>query len=152
MHNVTNIGTNLFAYLPLVAVGLVLIFVYLLGKAGWELSKTEDIEDEGAKAKLRKSFIRRMIGLAVVIVFLVFSLFYAFGPGKRHNVNVMESGWMTERIEKLPDEKPLAIIQKEGEASKDKTGTLPDVASEEAFKKGEEEVNKEIDAILNRNN
>lgn len=151
MHNLTNIGTNFLAYLPLVAVGVILIFVYLIGKAGYEYSKTENIEDEGAKNKLRKSFIRRMVGLAVVVCFLVFSLFFAYGPGKRQRVSDNEkSGWL-ERTEKLPDEKPLAVIQEEGEKDKDRTGTLQDVASEDAFKKENEQVNEEIDAILNRN-
>jgi len=54
------------------------------------------------------------------------------------------------RAADLPDEKPLEVIQKEGEANKDKTGTLPSVASEEAFQKEGEDVDKSIEEILKR--
>ena len=146
-----NIGTNYSAYLPLVFVLGIIIGGYFIAKTGWKLHKAQDVEDEAAKKQLSKSYIRQMVVMFVAVVFLSFALFFAYGSGKRQNVNTKESGWMTERIEKLPDEEPIAVIREQGEKLKDKTGTLPDVASEEAFKEEGEKVNEEIDAILNRN-
>ncbi len=148
--NIENIGTNFSAYLPLVFVFGLAIIGYFIAKTGWKLHKAQEVEDEAAKNQLSKSYIRQLVVGAVAVIFLIFSLFFAYGTGKRPRTRDYEkSGWM-ERTEKLPDEKPLAIIQQEGEANKDRTGTLPDVANEEAFQKEGEDVDKEIDTILDR--
>ena len=150
--NIENIGTNFWAYLPLAFVLLLVIIAYFMAKTGWDLSKTPhlDVDDE-LKKKLQKSYIRKMVALAVVFVFFLFSLFFAYGPGKRvRTTDYEKSGWM-ERVEKLPDEKPIAIITEEGNKHQDKTGTLPKVASEEEYKKSKEEADKEIESILQRN-
>jgi hypothetical protein len=111
----------------------------------------DTVEDAAARAQLSKNYIRQMVVGTVVVIFLIFSLFFAFGSGKRvRTTDYQESGWM-ERVKELPDEKPIAIITQEGEANKDKTGTLPKVASEEEYRKSKEEADKEIESILQRN-
>lgn len=150
--NLTNIGTNWFAYLPLFMVLVLVVMVYLLAKTGYQLAKSEEDAEipDTAKALLRKSYIRKMIAVAVVLVFTAFSMFFAYGPGKRIQPHE-ESGWAVERVPSLPDEKPLAVIQSEGEANKDKTGYLPKVATEDEYKKSQEEADKAIEEMLKRN-
>lgn len=150
--NITNIGTNFLAYVPFAMILVLMGIGYFLVKTGWKFAKAEEDTDlpESVKAMLRKSFIRKMIAFAIVLVFAIFSMFFAYGPGKRvTTADYPESGWM-KRAADLPDEKPLEVIQKEGEANKDKTGTLPSVASEEAFQKEGEDVDKSIEEILKR--
>lgn len=148
-----NIGTNFLAYVPFVMVLVLIGIGYLLAKTGYKLAKSEEDVDipDTARAMLRKSFIRKMVTFAIVLVFAIFSMFFAYGPGKRVKTSDQpKSGWM-ERTETLPDEKPIAIIQSEGEANKDYTGTLPKVASEEEYNKSAEEADKAIAEMLKRN-
>lgn len=148
-----NIGTNFLAYVPFVMVLVLIGIGYLMGKTGWKLMKTEEDVDipDTARAMLRKSFIRKMVAFAIVLVFAIFSMFFAYGPGKRVKTSDQpKSGWM-ERTETLPDEEPIAIIQSEGEAHRDYTGTLPKVASEEEYNKSAEEADKAIAEMLKRN-
>lgn len=148
-----NIGTNLLAYVPFVMVLVLIGIGYLMGKTGWKLMKTEEDVDipDTARAMLRKSFIRKMVAFAIVLVFAIFSMFFAYGPGKRVKTSDQpKSGWM-ERTETLPDEKPIDIIQSEGKANRDYTGTLPKVASEEEYNKSAEEADKAIAEMLKRN-
>ena len=92
----------------------------------------------------------QMVAIAICLFFAIFAGFFAYGSGKRVTTSSYpESGWM-ERASELPDEKPLEVIQKEGEANKDRTGTLPSVASEEAFQKEGEDVDKELDEIVEK--
>ncbi len=150
--NLTNIGVNWFAYIPFVMVLILIGIGYLLVKTGWQLAKSEEDADipDTARLLLRKSFIRKMIAFAIVLVFAVFSMFFAYGPGKRIKPHE-ESGWTMERMKELPDEKPLAVIQSEGEANKDRTGYLPKVASEDEYKKSQEEADRAIAEMLKRN-
>lgn len=149
MQNLTNIGVNLVAYVPPAMVLLIILVGYKLAKTLHKLSKVYDVDSDMAK-QLTKSYIRQSIAIAICVAIAIFAGFFAYGPGKRvTTANYPESGWM-KRAAELPDEKPLEVIQKEGEANKDKTGTLPSVASEEAFQKEGEEVDKEIDTILKR--
>ena len=153
MGNLTNIGTNFLGYIPFVMILVLMVIGYFLVKQIFILSKTEEDTDlpESVKAMLRKSFIRKMIAFAIVLIFAIFSMFFAYGTGKRvTTANYPESGWM-KRTADLPDEKPIEVIQKEGEANKDKTGTLPSVASEEAFQEEGVDVDKSIEEILERN-
>ena len=151
--NVINIGGNFLAYIPFVMILVLIGIGYLLAKTGWRLMKTEEDVDipDSARAMLRKSFIRKMVAFAIVLVFAIFSMFFAYGPGKRVKTSDQpKSGWM-ERTETLPDEKPIAIIQSEGEANKDRTGYLPKVAAEEEYKKSQEEADRAIEEMLKRN-
>ena len=151
--NLTNIGVNWFAYIPFVMVLILIGIGYLLVKTGWQLAKSEEDVDipDTARLLLRKSFIRKMIAFAIVLVFAVFSMFFAYGPGKRVKTSDQPKyGWM-ERTETLPDEKPIAIIQSEGEANKDRTGYLPKVAAEDEYKKSQEEADRAIAEMLKRN-
>jgi len=149
MDQLLNTGNNLLAYVPpLMIVVLVIVgirFVKTLIKVGevWE-------KDEKLANRLKKSYMWQLFIMALALFFLVFAGFFAYGPGKRQKTtDYQKSGWM-ERVKELPDEKPIAVITQEGEANKDKTGTLPKVASEEEYKQSKEEADKEIDEILKR--
>ena len=147
-----NIGTNWLAYIPFVMILILMVIGYFLVKTGWQFAKAEEDTDipDSARSILRKSFVRKMITFAIVLTFAIFSMFFAYGSGKRVKTSDQpKSGWM-ERTETLPDEKPIAIIQSEGEANKDKTGTLPKVATEEEYRKSQEEADKAIAEMLKR--
>ncbi len=142
-------GQNFLAYLPLAFVLVLGIIAYFIASTGWKLSKAQELEDE-ARKQLSKSFIRQMVFAAIVLAFLVFSMFFAYGPGRPiMSKDMPKSGWM-DRTEQLPDEKPLAVIQEEGEKNKDRTGTLPDVANEEVFKEEGKKVDKELDEMVEK--
>lgn len=150
--NITNIGTNFLAYVPFAMILVLMVIGYFLVKTGWKFAKAEEEADlpESVKAMLRKSFIRKLIAFAIVLVFAVFSMFFAYGSGKRvTTANYLESGWM-KRTADLPDEKSIEVIQKEGEANKDRTGTLPSVANEKSFQEEGVDVDEAIEEILKR--
>jgi len=149
MNQLLNTGTNLIAYVPPLMV-LVLILVGI--KFVKTLMKVNEVwdKDEDLAKRLKKSYLWQLFIMTLALFFLVFAGFFAYGPGKRQRTtDYQKSGWM-ERVKELPDEKPIAVITQEGEANKDKTGTLPKVASEEEYKKSKEEADNEINEILKR--
>ena len=146
-----NIGTNFWAYVPLLMVLIICFVGYKLAKTLYKLSKIYDKDEEAAK-QLTKNYIRQSVVIAICLVFGIFAGFFAYGPGSRRvqSRHTEKSGWM-ERTEKLPDEKPINVITQEGEEHKDKTGTLPKVATEEEYNKSKEEADKAIEEMLKRN-
>ena len=153
MNQLLNIGGNWIAYIPPIMVLIIALVGYRLVKVLYRLSKllNEPVADGDLCKQLTKSYIRNAVVIAVCLAFAIFAGFFAYGPGKhQRSTDSPTSGWM-ERVEKLPDEKPLETIQKEGEAQKDYTGTLPKVATEDEYQKSKEEADKAIEEMLERN-
>jgi hypothetical protein len=79
MNNITNIGINLWAYVPLVMVFIIALVGYRLAKTLYKLSTIYNVDSDMAK-QLTKSYIRQAIVIAVCIALAIFAGFFAYGP------------------------------------------------------------------------
>ena len=146
-----NIGTALSVYAtPLFAVLIVLFAVWLGYRNVKNFEVISKLEDEEVRKREVKKLVMENIAIVIVLGFLNFAFFSAYGPKRQKIVQGQESGYMQVLDEVDTNSKTVEERKAYVEEKRDPTGYLNQVGNKEDLKKEEAENAKLMDKYLTK--